>query len=306
MDDRTFIGSRFALLSLLSCFAHSGPSFGLHINLSKCELYWPSGDCSFPGFPHTIKRIDPVSSGLELLGSPVWGPPQFFDSFLSTKLDKTSSIQEKLAELGDPLVELYLLRSCFSVCKISHFTLCVFSLGCFPSLFDSNLCNCLSRIMCCSISDSAWFQATLPFCMGGLGLHGLQRSSHPYFLGSLNSARVLVSCLKETFDATLSMPGEDSALFYFENISISTSSVSSQCELQASLDNQLFSQIFNTSNIRDQARLRAVSHSSGTSSGWLKAIPQPSLGLALSSHDFVIALRLWLGVPLFPLTPLCT
>ena len=109
MYDGTFIGSRSALLSLLLCFAHSGPSFGLHINLSKCELYWPSGDCSFPGFPHTIKCIDSMSSGLELLGSPVWGPPQFFDSFLSTKLDKTSSIQEKLAELEDLQVELHLL-----------------------------------------------------------------------------------------------------------------------------------------------------------------------------------------------------
>ena len=98
----------------------------------------------------------------------------------------------------------------------------------------------------------------------------------------------------ENFDATLSMPGEnsdlsyfDSALSYFDNLSMSTTSVSSQCELQASLDNQLFSEIFNTSNIHDQARLRAVSHSSGNSSGWLKAILQPSLGLALSSHDFI-------------------
>ena len=103
--------------------------------------------------------------------------------------------------------------------------------------------------------------------MGGLGLRDSQRFSHPSFLGSLNSARVLVSRLIETFDATLSMPGEDNALSYFDNLSISTTSVSSQCELQASLDNQLFSQIFNTSNIHDQARLLAVSHSSGTSSG---------------------------------------
>ena len=79
-----------------------------------------------------------------------------------------------------------------------------------------------------------------------------------------------------------------------------------RCELQASLDNQLFSQIFNTSNIRDQAHLLAVSHSAGTSSGWLKANPQPSLGLALSSHDFIITLRIWLGVLLSPLSPLCT
>ena len=55
-----------------------------------------------------------------------------------------------------------------------------------------------------------------------------------------------------------------------------------------------------------QARLRAVTHSSGVSSGWLKAIPQPTLGLAFSPHDFVIAVRLWLGVPLFLLLPLCT
>ena len=68
------------------------------------------------------------------------------------------------------------------------------------------------------ISDSAWFQATLPFRMGGLGLRDSQRSSHPSFLGSLNSARVLVSRLIETFDATLSMPGEDSALSYFDNL----------------------------------------------------------------------------------------
>jgi len=33
-----------------------------------------------------------------------------------------------------------------------------------------------------------------------------------------------------------------------------------------------------------RAHLHAVSHSSGTCSGWLKAIPQPPLGLALSSH----------------------
>ena len=84
------------------------------------------------------------------------------------------------------------------------------------------------------------------------------------------------------------------------------SNLSSQNDLQASLDDQLFASIFNTSTIRDQARLRAVAHSSGVSSGWLKAIPQPTLGLAFSPHEFVIAVRLWLGVPLFPLLPLCT
>ena len=54
-----------------------------------------------------------------------------------------------------------------------------------------------------------------------------------------------------------------------------------------------------TSTICDQACLHALSHSSGTSSGWLKALPQPSLGLAISPHDFIITLHLWLGVLCF-------
>ena len=57
-------------------------------------------------------------------------------------------------------------------------------------------------------------------------------------------------------------------------------------------------------NIRDQARLTALSHSSGCG-GWLKAIPQSSLGLAIHGPEFVVGLRLWLGIPLFPVPPLC-
>ena len=84
-------------------------------------------------------------------------------------------------------------------------------------------------------------------------------------------------------------------------MSVSVSHDSSQNNLQAVLDDSLFKQLVSSSTIRDQARMCALSHSSGTSSGWLKALPQPALGLAISPHDFVIALRLWLGIPLFPL-----
>ena len=45
---------------------------GLHLNLSKCKLFWPSGD-SFPEFPSDIKWVD----GLEVLGSAFWGDKCF-------------------------------------------------------------------------------------------------------------------------------------------------------------------------------------------------------------------------------------
>ena len=66
---------------------------------------------------------------------------------------------------------------------------------------------------------------------------------------------------------------EDCSLAFFEGMSVSVLHNSSQTDLQAILDDSLFKQLVSSSTIRDQARLRALSHSSGTSSGWLKALP---------------------------------
>ena len=51
LDDGTFVGTQPSLLSLLSLFTSRGPDFGLHLNLSKCVLFWPSGNPTFPEFP---------------------------------------------------------------------------------------------------------------------------------------------------------------------------------------------------------------------------------------------------------------
>ena len=66
------------------------------------------------------------------------------------------------------------------------------------------------------------------------------------------------------------------------------------------LNQRQYDHLFQFSSIRDHVCLNALAHSSGASSGWLKAIPQPS------GPEFVVGLRLWLGVSLFPSSPLCT
>ena len=68
LDDGTFVGDRDCISSLLELFLAKGPRFGLHINLGKCEMYWPSGDITFPQFRTEIHRL---TDGLELLSSPV-------------------------------------------------------------------------------------------------------------------------------------------------------------------------------------------------------------------------------------------
>ena len=43
LEDGTFIGPQSSLTALLTLFSQDGPVFGLHLNLAKCEIFWPSG-----------------------------------------------------------------------------------------------------------------------------------------------------------------------------------------------------------------------------------------------------------------------
>ena len=160
--------------------------------------------------------------------------------------------------------------------------------------------------MQCRLSDHSWCQATLPFRLGGLGLRESVLSSPAAFLGSCNSTHDLASTL---LSIDVSFPDEGAAAAVFSDFpsDCSISSVSQQ-NLQAFLDQRLFGELHASFSIRDQACLTALAHSSGTSSGWLKAIPRACLGLVIPGLEFVVGLpvHLWLGVALFPYSPLCT
>jgi len=75
----------------------------------------PSGD-SFPNFPADIKQV----KSLELLGSPLRGDDAFFSEFISSRSKKVAASQEKLSLIDNPQMELHLLRSCLSSCKVIH------------------------------------------------------------------------------------------------------------------------------------------------------------------------------------------
>ena len=86
------------------------------------------------------------------------------------------------------------------------------------------------------------------------------------FLGSCNSIRLLVFQLLSLEFHKLTFPGEDVAATVFENFSSNVSiSVASHHDLQAVLDQHQYDQLFASLNIREQAHLTALSHSSGTS-----------------------------------------
>ena len=320
LDDGTVIGTRKAVRQLLDHLIVNGPRFGLHLNLSKCEIYWPSGDQAFPDFPVEITRIGEIQHGVELLGSPVFGDADFFCAAVGRRVSRVLAAQAHLEDLDHPQVALHLLQSCLSIRKINHLLRTVPPRAAATewARFDTGLRLALGGITRTSVPDAAWLQATLPVRLGGLGLRETSTVHPAAFLGCCSAARDLVGFLMSSTThssisveaapstaAPLRFPGEDTAREAFLS-HLSTPpdldlTSSRQGRLQAALDEAAHCKLRSAACLRDLARLTATSaHHAGA---WLRALPAPALGLAMLPHEHVLALRLWLGITIFPLPP---
>ena len=305
LDDGTLVGPRSVVALIFSKILELGPSLGLHVNLSKCEVFWPSGDQLFPDLPPELRRVKSPDEGVELLGAPILGPDSYFESFVHKKVTNVHYMQIHLADLDNPQVALHLLRSCLGQCKIAHLlrTLPPGSASESFLLFDSNLRSSLESILCSSLDSTAWHQATLPICLGGLGIRSAANSSLPAFLGSRFSSRDIFDHLTAQIHSKCpsSFDQEETvAIAQLHDILHDTDPCASQKSIQRALDLHSFHSLKGSLPLRDQARLNTISSSVGSC---LRAIPNPNLGLAMLPQEFVIAVRLWLGIKLFPSTP---
>ena len=311
LDDGTIVGPRSDAAKLYHAITCLGPKYGLSLNPHKCELYWPSGDQDFPEFSNDIQRL---STGVSLLGSPLWGSATFYAASVNTLVQRVQSLHHLIPDLQDPQVEMHLLRSCLGVCRINHILRSVPPGPILQQLhdFDSSLRSTLGEILQCPISDQVWTQATLPFNSGGLGLRSASRSAPAAFVSCCNMSKSLalqvLPSLAEGHELTF--PGETpttqvlTSLINPTNDPAQSLDLSSQSVLHKALDNHLYHHLFSTLDLRNQARLKTLSADTSTSS-WLKAPPISSLGLALSGPEFITASRHWLGIPhLPPSTPL--
>ena len=57
LDDGILVGTHSALSSFLCFLQQQGPANGLHPNLSKYKVFWPSGDQSFSIFPLEVQPV---------------------------------------------------------------------------------------------------------------------------------------------------------------------------------------------------------------------------------------------------------
>ena len=58
LDDGAIIGKIGDVRGVLELIASHGPALGLHLNLSKNEIWWPSRQENIDIFPPDVKRIN--------------------------------------------------------------------------------------------------------------------------------------------------------------------------------------------------------------------------------------------------------
>ena len=314
LDDGIFIGICPEVASLLRKLQSAGTSFELQLNAAKCEVFWPSGDQSFLEIPSDVQRVDANKDGAEFVGSPVCGSKEFVNNSLAKRVDRDLECQQLLSDLGNSQVELHLLRSCLSLCKINHLISTVPSdvIESQLSRFDAGLRSSLKSIIHSSIPDLFWKQATLPVRLSGLGLRESTRTAPAAFLASCNSSCELVLQLlsgmqqsaiipSSSLDQGLSLKGRSVVQDHLRTL-LPTAKIdvltTSQHQLQSLLDSTMWHSIKDNTSLRDRARLNTIS--AQHAGAWLRAIPNPNTDLTMPHRECVVSLHIWLGNPLFP------
>ena len=254
-------------------------------------------------------RLSISDGGVDLLGSPILGSEEFTEAYVLNKVDKVLAMQDHLDDLEDPQVELHLLRSCLGLSKVM-FLLRTLPPGSAPEAFkrfDAGLRRSLERITNSSLDDPAWQQASLPINMDGLGLREASAAVLPAFVGSRNSTRELALHLLgadpvDPGDSDYLPSGEESQAR--EQLCLILPDLlhsASQRSIQRALDSLSFTSLKASLCLRDQARLNTIA--SPDAGAWLWALSNPLLGLAMPQQEFCVAIRLWLGIKLFPSPP---
>ncbi|XP_026404939.1 uncharacterized protein LOC113300025 isoform X1 [Papaver somniferum] len=175
LDDGTIVGDTMEVSKAFKIIQEEGPSYGLHLNVLKTEIFWPSHDPRRDNDGVFPSNIGKPTDGVKLLGGPVSLNMEFCSNMVLSRVDKAVHLMDKIQELEDPQSELLLLRNCTGVSRL-YFTLRTTSpKDIQPAVvrFDEHLLSYLRRLV---VGDSAGFGmvqqrlATLPIKDGGFGV----------------------------------------------------------------------------------------------------------------------------------------
>ncbi|XP_026397561.1 uncharacterized protein LOC113292985 isoform X1 [Papaver somniferum] len=166
-----------------------GPARGLHVNVTKTEVFWPSLDPR-----RDLEGVFPVnigkpSRGVKLLWGPVSLDMQYCSEIVQGRVDKTLHLWEKVQKLHDPQSELLLLRSCSGVSKLYFMlrTTAPLDIQSAAIHYDSQLMLYLRHLVVGYGDGFGLIQqrlATLPIKDGGFGIYTFNDTGQYCFLAS--------------------------------------------------------------------------------------------------------------------------
>ena len=175
LDDGCIIGDKDDVFKVFELLREEGPALGLHLNVKKNEIWWPSRPESDP-FPKDIERIE--NRGVKLLGAPI-GTEEFTSEFVLKKLKVLKEVCGLLEKVNDAQIEFGLFRGCLAYNKINHLMR-----ACPPAVlsealkqFDGHFRDILTQILRVSCLSDDLGTRVSPLSFRGFGCDAVQNHS---------------------------------------------------------------------------------------------------------------------------------
>jgi hypothetical protein len=321
LDDGSLVGKHETLRKVLHLIQEEGPAMGLHLNLKKSDLWWPTvNPVEYAQYPHSLNKSQ--ASGMELLGAPI-GDKAFCEEILAKRVFKIQKILDVSELLNNPQMELQLIHGCFAPSMLSYALR-----TCPPEFaqdatekFDQVMREAIGRIQGAPLTNAGNLQRTLQVddgngvCGGGLGIPFAKDMAPVCFAASTHSTASLQSQLFAAHSLDLSPRDNSTAkTLLLEKMTqeeldaaLNASQVQSALTLNVTRHNaealkqQLASHDDDVLN-KKAAQIQVARFNSlqlPKCGSWVYALPIKGTRLAMSSAAFKTSLQLRLGTPIF-------
>ena len=296
IDDITVGGTLTSVEHDINFIRNSGPSVGLYLNATKCELI----TTTTPVQTSILSEFIVVKpSNMCLLGAPLF-PGTCLNEMLQYKLEEFERLTTNLRSI-DAHGALLIIKFSLNTSRIIHLLRCSPCCG-HPLLKElgnlqrSNICHIANM----DLSDVQWIQASLPVKAGGLGIRRASSLATPAFLASYSSTVALQNIILMCTIGSIGSHYNQCAIDWSTTFSCSLLSElesHKQCTWDKPNVTTDVNYIFQSSQ-DTQSKARLIAVSAAHSSNWLNALPIASCGFRIDNENIRVAIGLRFGTAL--------
>ena len=321
LDDGILVGDPARLGVALEFLDLELKKRGLSINRKKCVIWGPAG----PAIPNTDGiHITPwvPGTGITVLGTPIAfpGTTDHVDREWASRLESMEEAANKLTRLADKQMAHHLLRFCLDACKVTHLlrSTDTYSGTDKSAEADDIILSAFEDIVGCAMTHEQRTQATTSFSAGGCGLRSPSQTRPAARISALLAymgagcqtigvpqyARTIpanwITPVLENLECILGLNFDPIQRWKGRHDLLSSAEPQqwSQKWWSDAIGKATHRRLLEQVQPRDQARL--LEQSGGVGTCWMTVTPSTTLHTTISSEEYSLALKWWLGVSIFP------